>query len=156
MNPRLISAGARVIDCLEKVRQRVQPRVDNLLARMAVAERTVDLAAAQLATRQAGLRASVTAAFFAALVAQERVRLAQVSLELASIGSQTAGADGNVSFITFPGNYTTRFSGIGVYYPDGEETQRIGIVPDIEVKPTIQGVREGRDEVLEKALELLK
>lgn len=60
-------------------------------ARMAVAERTVDLADAQLATRQAGLRASVTAAFFAALVAQERVRLAQVSLELASIGSQTAG-----------------------------------------------------------------
>ena len=39
MNPRLISAGARVIDCLEKVRQRVQPRVDNLLARMAVAEK---------------------------------------------------------------------------------------------------------------------
>ena len=60
-------------------------------ARMAVAERTVDLAGAQLATRQAGLRASVTAAFFAALVAQERVRLAQTALELASIGSQTAG-----------------------------------------------------------------
>lgn len=60
-------------------------------ARMAVAERTVDLADAQLATRQAGLRASVTAAFFAALVAQERVRLAQTALELASIGSQTAG-----------------------------------------------------------------
>ena len=39
MNPRLISAGARVIDCLEKVRQRVQPRVDNLLARKAVAEK---------------------------------------------------------------------------------------------------------------------
>ena len=49
-------------------------------ARMAVAERTVDLADAQLATRQAGMRASVTAAFFAALVAQERVRLAQASL----------------------------------------------------------------------------
>lgn len=69
-------------------------------ARIAVAERTVDLASAQLATRQAGLRASVTAAFFAALVAQERVRLAQTALELASIGSQTAGkrvASGKVS-----------------------------------------------------------
>ncbi|WP_202806407.1 hypothetical protein [Fibrisoma limi] len=48
------------------------------------------------------------------------------------------------------------FSGIGVYYPDGLETQRIGIVPDIDVKPTIQGIREGRDELLERAVELIK
>lgn len=71
------------------------------------------------------------------------------------IGSQTSGADGNVTSIVFPGNLKTRFSGIGVYYPDGRETQRIGIVPDIEVKPTIQGIREGRDEVLEKAIEVI-
>ncbi|CCH57291.1 peptidase S41 [Fibrisoma limi BUZ 3] len=50
----------------------------------------------------------------------------------------------------------TMFSGIGVYYPDGLETQRIGIVPDIDVKPTIQGIREGRDELLERAVELIK
>lgn len=36
-----------------------------------------------------------------------------------------------------------------------EETQRIGIVPDIEVKPTIQGTREGRHELMEKAVELI-
>lgn len=48
------------------------------------------------------------------------------------------------------------FSGIGVYYPDGGETQRIGIVPDIKVKPTIKGIREGRDELLEKAIEIIK
>jgi C-terminal processing protease CtpA/Prc len=46
-------------------------------------------------------------------------------------------------------------SGIGIYYPDGKETQRIGIVPDIELKPTIKGIKEGRDEVLEKALEII-
>ena len=43
-------------------------------------------------------------------------------------------------------------SGIGVFYPDKRPTQRIGIVPDIEAKPTIQGIRSGRDEVLEAAL----
>ena len=43
-------------------------------------------------------------------------------------------------------------SGIGVFYPDKKPTQRIGIVPDIVVKPTIAGVRDGRDEVLEAAL----
>ena len=31
-------------------------------------------------------------------------------------------------------------------------TQRIGIVPDVKVRPTIAGIREGRDEVLEEAL----
>ena len=46
-------------------------------------------------------------------------------------------------------------SGIGVYYPDGAETQRIGIIPDIEIKPTIAGIREGKDELLEKAIELI-
>jgi C-terminal processing protease CtpA/Prc len=49
----------------------------------------------------------------------------------------------------------TMISGIGVYYPDGTETQRVGIVPDVECKPTIQGIREGRDEVLEKAIEII-
>lgn len=72
-----------------------------------------------------------------------------------SIGSQTAGADGNVSLITFPGNYNTYMTGIGVYYPDGRETQRVGIVPDIEVKPTIEGLRLGKDELLEKAIEII-
>jgi len=67
------------------------------------------------------------------------------------IGSQTAGADGNVSQFDFQG-FHTLFSGIGVYYPDGRETQRVGIVPDIEIKPTILGIQQGKDEVLERAL----
>ena len=71
------------------------------------------------------------------------------------IGSTTAGADGNVSPIWLPGGLRTFISGIGVYYPDGKQTQRIGIVPDVEVKPTIAGIRQGKDEVLEKAMELL-
>ena len=72
------------------------------------------------------------------------------------VGSTTAGADGNVSAIVLPGNINTRISGLGVYYPDGRETQRIGIVPDVEVKPTIKGISAGRDEVLEKAVQLIE
>ena len=71
------------------------------------------------------------------------------------IGSTTAGADGNVSTIVLPGGLSTYISGIGFYYPDGRETQRVGIIPDIEVKPTVKGIREGRDEVLEKAIEII-
>lgn len=71
------------------------------------------------------------------------------------MGSQTAGADGNVSMIHFPGGFGSYISGLGVYYPDGKLTQGIGIVPDIEVKPTQQGIRNGIDELLEKAKEYI-
>jgi C-terminal processing protease CtpA/Prc len=73
------------------------------------------------------------------------------------IGSTTAGADGNVSQIPLPGGLNSMISGIGVFYPDKRPTQRVGIVPDIEVKPTIAGIRAGRDELLDAAMaEILK
>lgn len=72
------------------------------------------------------------------------------------IGSTTAGADGNISPIFYlPGEIMTMISGIGVYYPNDGETQRIGIIPDIEVKPTIEGIKNGRDELIEKAIEII-
>jgi C-terminal processing protease CtpA/Prc len=68
------------------------------------------------------------------------------------VGSTTAGADGNVSPVPLPGGLRSMISGIGVFYPDKKPTQRVGIIPDVEVRPTIQGIRSGRDEVLEAAL----
>lgn len=72
------------------------------------------------------------------------------------IGSTTAGADGDVSGISLPGGLSTMISGIGIYYPNGTETQRQGIVPDVIVKPTIEGIKKGKDEVFEKAIEIIK
>jgi C-terminal processing protease CtpA/Prc len=68
------------------------------------------------------------------------------------VGSTTAGADGNVSGFALPGGFRSMISGIGVFYPNKKPTQRIGIIPDVEVRPTIKGVRAGRDQVLEVAL----
>jgi C-terminal processing protease CtpA/Prc len=70
------------------------------------------------------------------------------------IGSQTSGADGNVNRIELVGGFKTMFTGVGIFYPNGKETQRIGIVPDIEVKPTIDGIRNGKDEVLDRAIQV--
>jgi C-terminal processing protease CtpA/Prc len=70
-------------------------------------------------------------------------------------GSPTAGADGNITHVSLPGGVNTFFTGLGVYNPDGSETQRVGIIPDVEVRPTIEGLQAGRDEVLEAALEWL-
>jgi C-terminal processing protease CtpA/Prc len=65
------------------------------------------------------------------------------------VGSTTAGADGNISRIPLPGGLEAIITGIGVFYPDRTPTQRIGIIPDLEARPTIPGIRDGRDEVLE-------
>lgn len=71
------------------------------------------------------------------------------------IGSNTSGANGDVIMFKIA-DLDTRFTGLGAYYPDGRETQRIGIIPDILVKPSIEGIKNGKDEVLEKALEYIK
>jgi carboxyl-terminal processing protease len=69
------------------------------------------------------------------------------------IGSMTAGADGNVTREYLTGKIYTYFTGLGTYYPDYTPTQRVGIIPDIEVHPTIDGIRDGNDEVLSFALD---
>ncbi|WP_276481836.1 S41 family peptidase [Paraflavitalea pollutisoli] len=70
-----------------------------------------------------------------------------------TMGSQTAGSDGNVSRIPIPGGYTAFMTGLGVYYPDSTPTQRVGVKIDQVVKPTLQGVIDGKDEVLEAAIQ---
>ncbi|MFB3385922.1 S41 family peptidase [Flavobacterium sp. LAR06] len=76
----------------------------------------------------------------------------QTAPKVKVIGSQTGGADGaNYGFPIIKGFYTS-FTCYGVFYPNKKETQRIGIVPDIEVKPTILGIQQGKDEVLDRAI----
>jgi len=71
------------------------------------------------------------------------------------IGSFTAGANGNTWRIPLIGGIRFAMTGIGVFYPDRTPTQQVGIIPDIWAEPTIQGLRKGRDEVLEAALRFI-
>jgi C-terminal processing protease CtpA/Prc len=68
------------------------------------------------------------------------------------IGSPTAGANGDVTTLVIPGGIALGFSGQGVEAMDGTRLQRVGLKPDVLVRPTIAGIRAGRDEVLERAL----
>jgi C-terminal processing protease CtpA/Prc len=70
------------------------------------------------------------------------------------VGSQTAGTDGNISYFKLSQEIQTGFTSLGVYYPNGDSTERIGIVPDSVVYITPSGIKDGRDEVLEKALQI--
>lgn len=72
------------------------------------------------------------------------------------VGTPTAGANGDVTYFSLPGIASVRFSGHEVRHADGRQLQRIGLVPDVPVAPSLQGIRKGRDEVLERGIEVLK
>jgi C-terminal processing protease CtpA/Prc len=69
------------------------------------------------------------------------------------IGTPTAGANGDVTAFTLPGGIRVGFTGHDVRHADGGQLQRKGLVPHVEIAPTRAGLRTGKDEVLERALE---
>jgi C-terminal processing protease CtpA/Prc len=72
------------------------------------------------------------------------------------VGSQTAGANGDVTNLSLPGGIFVSFTGQDVRHADGRQLQRSGLVPDVEAHPTVAGLRAGRDEVLERAVAYLR
>src|ERR1035437_8612223 len=54
--------------------------------------------------------------------------------EATVIGSTTGGGGGNCFGFFLPGGIRKIIRGKGFFFPKGKETQRVGIVPDIEVK----------------------
>jgi C-terminal processing protease CtpA/Prc len=71
------------------------------------------------------------------------------------IGTPTAGANGDVTRLTLPGGLIVGFTGHDVRHADGRQLQKVGLTPHVVVAPTIEGIRSGRDEVLEKAVQYL-
>jgi C-terminal processing protease CtpA/Prc len=72
------------------------------------------------------------------------------------IGSPTQGANGDVTNLSVPGGIYVRFSGQGVWHPDGRQLQRLGLQPEIGLRPTLAGIRAGKDEVLDRAIAYLQ
>lgn len=80
----------------------------------------------------------------------------QLATNVTVIGSTTAGADGAIAKFSLPGGIVTYMSGRGVYYPDKTDLQRKGVKIDEYIAPTIAGIKAGRDEVLERAIEIIE
>lgn len=70
------------------------------------------------------------------------------------VGQPTAGTNGNINVFTLPGGYNVSFTGMKVVKNDGSQHHGIGIQPHVYVEKTIEGIKAGRDEFLEKAIEL--
>jgi C-terminal processing protease CtpA/Prc len=68
------------------------------------------------------------------------------------IGSPTAGANGDITAMRLPGGLRMTFTGEEPRHADGRQLQRIGIEPTILVRPTLAGLRDGKDEILDRAL----
>ena len=80
----------------------------------------------------------------------EHYKLAEI------VGQPTAGTNGNVNPFLLPGGFKIMWTGMKVLKHDGSQHHLIGIQPTVLVERTIQGVIDGRDEFLEKALEIIK
>lgn len=79
----------------------------------------------------------------------EHYRLAEI------VGATTAGTNGNVNPVTLPGGWRFGFTGMRVLKHDGTPHHGAGIQPTVPVSRTRAGVAAGKDEVLDKAVELL-
>jgi C-terminal processing protease CtpA/Prc len=68
------------------------------------------------------------------------------------LGENSGGTNGNIATATTPGGFEIFFTGMRASGPDGSTIQGHGIVPDQVVHPTLDGIRAGRDEILEAAV----
>ncbi len=73
-----------------------------------------------------------------------------------TVGELTAGCNGNVNYINLPCGYRVMWTGMKVLKHDGNQLYLKGFEPDYPVNKTIKAIREGRDEYLEKALEVAR
>ena len=72
------------------------------------------------------------------------------------VGRTTAGANGNVNPFELPGGFRVSWTGMKVLKHDGSQHHLVGIVPTVPVSRTIAAVRDGRDEDLERAIEIIQ
>lgn len=71
------------------------------------------------------------------------------------VGQRTAGTNGNINAFRLPGKYTVFWTGLRVLKQDHSQHHLIGIAPTVPVKRTLKRVKQGKDEFLEKAIDVI-
>ncbi len=71
------------------------------------------------------------------------------------VGQPTAGTNGEVIQVNLLGGYSTLFTGMRVTKHDGSQLHGIGILPDVYVESAIEGVTQGIDEYIERAIKII-
>lgn len=71
------------------------------------------------------------------------------------VGEPSVGCMGEPMFVTLPGDFAVMICAKKYVNPDGTQPNKTGILPDIEVKRDYNAYLNGRDNVLERAIEEL-
>ncbi|UKB78406.1 S41 family peptidase [Chryseobacterium sp. MEBOG07] len=69
-----------------------------------------------------------------------------------TIGQRTAGADGDIKTIKLPGGYDLEFTGNGIFYYDGSQTQKVGVRINEYIKYSDDDIIKKKDLELERVL----
>lgn len=70
------------------------------------------------------------------------------------VGQTTAGSSGQPTYGNFGNGMGYRIAAKREVFPDGRPFEGIGIVPDVELVPSIEDIRTGNDAVLGRAIQL--
>ena len=73
-----------------------------------------------------------------------------------TIGQRTNGSTGQPLFLRFPTGGSYQICTKHDMYPDGREFVGIGIIPMMEINPSVEDVLNNKDVILGKAIEVLK
>ncbi|RXM40772.1 hypothetical protein BOQ62_04175 [Chryseobacterium sp. CH21] len=69
-----------------------------------------------------------------------------------TFGQRTAGADGDVRTIKLPGGYNLEFTGNGIFYYNGSQTQKVGVRINEFIEYSDDDIIQKRDLELERIL----
>lgn len=72
------------------------------------------------------------------------------------IGEPSGGSTGQPLVISLPGGGTARICSKHDTFADGTEFIGVGVIPDIAVSPKVTDFTQGKDAVLERAIEEIK
>ena len=72
------------------------------------------------------------------------------------VGQVTSGTNGGINPFTLPGGYEVIWTGSKVINHDNSQFIGVGVIPDVKVSRTIDGIINDKDEMLDAALKVLK
>lgn len=84
------------------------------------------------------------------------IKMAQLYNLSTIVGETTGGVEGSINYSTLPSGLVVGWTGMKVINLDGSQHHIIGIKPNVLITPTLEGLKAGKDEVLDKALEYLR
>jgi hypothetical protein len=71
------------------------------------------------------------------------------------VGARSGGSNGTMNRANLPGGWRLTWSGQRVLKHDGSPLQGVGVAPTVPASRTLRGIADGRDEVVERAVDVV-